>query len=30
LFLAKVLGGAGVFVLIGGLLYWRGRRAARA
>jgi len=30
LFLAKVLGGAGAFVLLGGILYWRGRRSARA
>jgi len=24
-----VLGGAGAFLLLGGMLYWRGRRAAR-
>jgi len=30
LFLAKVLGGAGAFLLLGGILYWRGRRSARA
>jgi len=29
LFLVKVLGGAGAFLVLGGILYWRGRRAAR-
>jgi amino acid transporter len=30
LFLAKVLGGAGAFVALGGIIYWRGRRSTRA
>lgn len=29
LFRLKVIGGAGLFVLIGGVVYWRGRRATR-
>ncbi|HEY7894479.1 MAG TPA: APC family permease [Gemmatimonadaceae bacterium] len=28
LFLIKVLGGAGAFILLGGVMYWRGRRSA--
>jgi glutamate:GABA antiporter len=29
LFRLKVIGGAGLFVIIGGVVYWRGRRATR-
>ncbi len=30
LFRLKVIGGAGMFVVLGGVVYWRGRRGARA
>jgi amino acid transporter len=30
LFLLKVLGGAGAFLVLGGVLYWRGRRSVRS
>jgi hypothetical protein len=29
LFRLKVIGGAAAFVLLGGVVYWRGRRSAR-
>jgi hypothetical protein len=29
MFRLKVIGGAGLFVLLGGVVYWRGRRSAR-
>ena len=30
LFRLKVIGGAALFVFIGGVVYWRGRRTARS
>jgi hypothetical protein len=29
IFRLKVIGGAGLFVILGGVVFWRGRRTAR-